>query len=287
MLPQLEKPLSWLKSYGAYVLILILLLVIGFQAARLDAQIKKLQEAQNAALIQMGAKLGAVQGQLESSSKLNDEMSAELKNVIQQLGAVTTQHQTSTSTVSETTTLEPQGPVSPGTITGIWSDAHKRFTFSLPTAEFDSNQRFRYEAAVVTSADGSTKLLKDTFYELDPATGEVIPEAKTRLETHFSFSKEPGSVTPMLHLRLIGGIDQTASPIIGAEIFNLESLTTPVLRNLQFGVMGGYDNRNSVGFFGGALEYRIFGNVSIGGYYSVDTHGAPRPGALLTVELTR
>lgn len=290
----LQSIWQWVKQNGLFLIACFLLIFVAIEAEKFRAQALAAQKAQDQAIADLGKKLGAVQGQLESSGQITSNLSHDLQDIAKQLaaiGASPTQHTGTDVHVGEGTVLNPTGPpiIQPqtGEITGTWSDPHNRFTFHLPSQVFDANQRFKYEAVVFTSKDGKTSLLKDSFAEVDPVTGLVIPEAVVKLDTKFEFVNQKIDPTPIFHLRMLGGIDQTASPILGAELFNLERLDTPVIRNLRWGVLGGYDPKKEVGFFGATMGYRVFGNVALGGYWSINTKAAARLGALVTVELTR
>lgn len=197
------------------------------------------------------------------------------------------------STQHTTATIHDTVPAAHDVVAGEWHDEYHRFHLNIPTGILTRDQLFTYDAAVAIGPDGSTRVLKESFEELDPTTRLVVPGPSPRLESHLSFAKDLGPAVPVFHPRVVAAIGLTGAPGGGVELLNLERLKAPVLSNLNLSALALYDAKNSDAQVGGMLGYRLRfpffdSNISVGPslMYSLK-RGTTSVGAAVTIEVTR
>jgi len=277
--------IPWLLVGAGIVLMIFAGLEI--RSARSERARQKLERQ----LLEAKAKeLGGIVGQLQSERAITKKLSQELQDFVaamkktvpkarieSRIGTTVRVEDTPAGAVVET----PSGP-------SEWRDEYHRFRLELPSGPFHRKQLFRVDTVVVRSPDGKSRVSKSAFKEYDPETETVIPSTGVTLEGNLDFVEEPKVAPPIIHPRLVAGIDIQGSPGAGLEILNLERTYWPALKKLTVSLIGYWDRKAGEGRGVAQVGYRVLNsNVTVGPYAGVSTSGAFVVGAGAAIQVTR
>lgn len=258
-------------------------LVVGWQAytaiqARADAS-----EARRR-LVKVAEQYQAAVGKIEGQRTLIAQLSATQKAFV---GAAKKAAPGSRVDSMLHNKVQIEGPVhgvvipATATLPAFWKDTHDRFRLQMSEPfVFERQQAFSLDVVAVRSKDGKTRIAKVDFLELEPATGKPITDEPTPvLKTSFFFADEPTRSRPVIDPQIVAGVDLRFLPIVGVKLLEGDRSVLLVVRDLSAGLMGTWDRKNRVGIFGGYAAYRLFRtNISMIGYYGINTHGLPAGG---------
>lgn len=150
-------------------------------------------------------------------------------------------------------------------------------------------QVFRLDGVILRNANGKLELGQITMDELDPDTGRVLPKTfhlESKIQVSDSVANLGGNQSPVLHPRLVGGVDQHGFPLLGVELVNGERFGG-ILAHMNLSVFGVYDVKNKTASVGSSLMWRLWNsNVSLGPAVFWRP-GHTTLGAAATIEITR
>lgn len=264
--------------------LVIVLAIAGIMYTKYEANVRELDKARNAQIVALTEKLNGVVGERASQAKIIANLTEQQKASVAEL---TKAHGKVSSSVK--TVVEFKDRVQFLEKDQSWSDSHGRFSLHLPDGVFTRQQRFEYSAVVVKSRDGKVRVMKEEFAELEPSTGKrITDEAAPKLTTTFRFTEDNANLPGYFHPRGVVGIDFAGRPLAGVELLNLERTGRPVLRDINLGIIGGYDRKSRHVLAAGYAGYRIFSsNVSGIAYYGASSAGGPIAGVGIVVEVSR
>jgi hypothetical protein len=254
---------------------------------QLQAQKRDAAKQQNAIVVADAAAIGAVNAKLVTQTAAVAAVSAENQDFVKKLAAAYKQLKVSESIGSKVVVTEVIKTV-PGAAAGEYDLSYNRGTFKLPEGLLNLTQSFSYSAVVALTPDGSGRILKDSFVELDPVTGLAIPGATSSLRTNFLFTKADLATPPsVFHVKGVGGLSD-AGFVLGAQVLNLEKYSGFFAR-LTLGGHASYSEQSRDAGLAAMLGYRLFNtNLHVGPTYGI-IFGKPggRIGAAIVLEVTR
>jgi hypothetical protein len=252
------------------------LLALSAYAAYLHQQVAKRDALASLQVAEQARQLGGLQVQLDSARKISDGLSADNAAFLARLQATSARvtpavHAATTASVADTVLLGP---------------AEKRFVIAPDLKTLQRRQSFHLDVLVVRNADGKIDIGRVSLAELDPDTklplkSEFALESVVQVEDR-ALNQRVG--VPVLHPRLIAGIDAHGFPLVGAEVVNLERFGG-YLAHVNLSVFGAWDAGNKKALGGAALQWRLFNsNISLGPAF---LYPSKQISAVATVELTR
>jgi len=268
----------------------VVLLVVAWLAFQLDLARRGGQKAETAAFVAEAKLHGAVVAKRISKreaekmlSKTQAELFAALKKADKRarVDSIARTDVKIEDTPAGSVVEVPGGP-------SEWRDEFHRFRLELPSGPFRRRQAFRHDQFAVRAGDGKTVVQKSEFREFDPETGAEIPLTGVTIDSSLAVVDAPKAAPPIIHPRLVAGIDIQGSPGAGLEIINLERTYWPGLKKLTISLIGYWDRKAGEGRGVAQVGYRVLNsNVTVGPYAGVSTSGALVFGAGAAIQVTR
>lgn len=275
---------------------LALVIVAGFEMRwRRAERIARaaLQAVSRAQLEKVARERDGVIGKLLSERELNRQLSADFRAFVD--AAKKADSKSRISLISKTTaTIADKPPVVmvdvPGGPPECRDEYHRFGVVVRPdgTCAMWRKQLFEMDTLFIRSGDGKTRISKTEFRELDPETRAQIPTTGVDIKGNFTFADEVPPKPPIIHPRLVVGVDHRLSFGAGVELLNLERTERPFIEKLSVSLLGYYDRKSNEGRAAAQLGYRILNsNITVGPYVGVSSSGGLVFGAGAAIQVTR
>lgn len=265
---------AWLRT-AAEVIGVLLLAGALIWGVRLKMQLEVLNRALGKRVEAEATRLGAARGELLSRDRLVEELRGENRKLVEALREVDDRvlpnlHASGTGRVEDRISLGPE---------------ERRFQV-VDTGESGYElrraQAIGVDVVAIQNVDG-TRLGNITLTEYDPIDGHALGTLDVQ-QTEFHFVRDQPDVR-LFHPRAVVGINEHGYPMAGAEILNGERYGG-LVSHLNLSVLGGWDTRDSKPFGGLVVAVRP-GNLNLSIGPAVWFDGKFKPGAAVTLELTR
>jgi hypothetical protein len=313
---RVKKILLFIGAHAAPLIVAGVLVTIAVFVGRLQLEKNALIKQKEAAFQQVASLEKAVAGDKANAASLYaqaNKLGLQVEE-LKKAGGRVSQVQHSTATIKDTVKIgySPDlvdsfgNEARPGDVATYESDGRLRWAKPAPGAPaladhynrwtiradgtMDRNESFSYDAAFVTSPDGTARVVKERFVEHDPVTGlAILDEQAPRFETHFSFAPEEKPAVAALHPRVVAAADMALRFGGGIQFLNGERLRWPIINKLNVSAIALYDKAAKSGTGALALGYRLGKtNFSVGPYYGITLPGgATSIGLAGTLEVTR